>query len=225
MTGQRRSLLVVLVIALIGVAFLGGYATHRSSSTPTSAPSTTVADTTWMALWPNAASTTRYTSPRSAALAFATRVLAMTQPVADPFQQGDTRSGEVPIQPDASGPVTTILVRQLTADDTWWVIGAVASDLEISEPASLSSATSPMTVRGQSTSYEAVINLALYRDGSAHAIATATALGGSMGVMGPFSASLSYATPTGTYGNLVVYSRSAKDGSVLEASAIRLRLA
>ncbi len=224
MTALRRSLLVVVVIALIGVALLGANAARRSSRAPTSAPSTTAVDATWMALWPSSTSATRYTSPRSAALAFATHVLTMTRPVAHRFERGDTRSGEVLLQSTARGPVTTVLVRQLTADNTWWVLGALGTDLEISEPAALSGTSSPMAVRGQSTSFEGVIDLALYRDGSAHAIATATVRGGSMGVMGPFSASLTYVTPTGTYGNLVVFSRSAKDGSVLEASALRLRL-
>ncbi len=225
MKGPRRSLVAVGLVLLVAAAFAGGYAAHRSPSSTTVAPTTsTTSNTTWMALWPSSIDSTRFATPRSAALDFATHILKMAHPLAGAFQQGDTRSGEVPLQSSATGPLTTVLVRQLTADNSWWVIGAVASDIEISTPAALSTVSSPVDVGGRSTAYEAVVNLSLYRDGSRTPLATGTVMGGSMGVMGPFSASLHYSAGTGTYGDLVVFSRSAKDGSVLEASAIRLRL-
>ena len=225
MAGPRRSLSAALIVLVVVIAFAGGYVAHRSPTTTTSTPvTTTTADTTWMALWPSRTSAIRYASPSGAARAFAEHVLKMTAPVLRPFQQGDTRSGEVPLQSTPSGPVTTVLVRQLTSDDSWWVIGAIASDITIETPTALTAVTSPLRVSGRSTAYEAVVNLALYIDGSTQALATGTAMGGSMGVVGPYQTTMHYTLSHPSDGTLVVYERSAKDGSVLEASALRLQL-
>ncbi len=233
MSGARRSWLVALVIVLMGASFAAGYASHRSPGTtpsttsPTTstppATSTSSGDATWMSLFPEPASATRYASPTGVAVAFARHVLKMASPVARAFQQGDTRSGEVPIQANATGPVSTVLVRQLARDDSWWVLGAICGSLQIATPEAFSTVASPLRVSGRSTAFEAVINLALYQDGSSTPLATGTAMGGSMGEMGPFATSLSFSGATSAYGVLVVYTRSAKDGSVLEASAIRVR--
>ncbi len=224
----RRVWLILLVIALMGVAFVGGYATRRATS---GAPSTTVprtsttSDATWMALWPEPGTLTRYAAPRDVALAFARRVLTMASPVAQAFEQGDSRSGEVPVQSSPTGPETLVLVRQLANDSSWWVLGAVASDIQIDAPQALAAVTSPLRVSGRSTAFEAVVNLALYQDGTTVPLARGTAMGGSMGQMAPYATNLHFATASSPYGTLVVFTRSAKDGSVLEASAIRVRFA
>ncbi len=227
MTGARRASLILLVVVLMGGAFAGGYALHqvpRTTTPTTTAPvTTTTGDGTWMSLWPNPATALRYGSPTSAALAFARHVLKMASPVAQSFQQGDSRSGEVPIQPDATGPTTIVLVRQLASDTSWWVLGSIAGEVQIDVPEQFATVSSPLRVSGRSTAFEAVINLALYQDDSTAALAQGTAMGGSMGKMAPFARTLAYPEPTSSYGVLVVYTRSAKDGSVLEASATRVR--
>ena len=236
MTGARRVSLVVLVVVLVAGAFVGGYAARRVPSTTTSSTTVPVtsttapvtpstSDATWMSLWPDTATVVRYDSPTTVALAFAHRVLRMTSPVAQPFQQGDTRSGEVPIEPDRTGPTTIVLVRQLASDASWWVLGAIGGSVQIDAPEQFATVSSPLRVSGRSTAFEAVVNLALYQDGSSSALAEGTAMGGSMGEMGPYATTLSFASPSRHYGVLVVYTRSAKDGSVLEASAIRVRFA
>jgi len=67
-------------------------------------------------VWPTTASSTRYVTPRAAATGFATDYLHMVGPMVGAFQQGDSRSGEVPVQTGVSGPVTSVLVRQLGSD-------------------------------------------------------------------------------------------------------------
>ena len=214
MASRRWLSTLVVVVLVAAAAFAAGYLVHSTT--------TTMLDPTWVATWPTSSSSVRYSTPTAAALGFAKSVLHMTSPVARAFQQGDTRSGEVPIVTTANGPVTTVLVRQLTSDNSWWVLGSACAAVNITLPHALDTVSSPMSLTGQSTAFEAVINYSLYQDDVAAPLVSGTTMGGSNGAMGPFSTTLAFAAPTHRYGVLVVYTRSAKDGSVLEASAIRV---
>jgi hypothetical protein len=224
----RAAILSVLVVA-VAVGACGGTATSpaRSStttpaatgSTPSTSPDAAVAT----ALWPTAANPTRYPTPESAARGFATGFLSMVDPVVGTFRQGDARSGEVPVRPDATGPETTVLVRQLTAADSWWVLGSATAAISISRPAALETVSSPLTVRGTSTAYEATVDVSLRLDDATAPLAEGTAMGGANGQMGPFETTLAFSAPPGGRGALVVSTTSAKDGTVAEATAIRVR--
>lgn len=216
---------VVAIVVVAAAAYAAGYLAHSTPSSTSSTSSTTSTsppDPTWVAAWPTAQSSLRYATPTAAALGFAHAVLAMRSPVAQPFQRGDTRSGEVPIRTTSNGPVTTVLVRQLTGEGSWWVLGATCAAVDIARPSALATVTAPFTLSGESTAFEAVINFALYQDDVATPLVTGTTMGGSNGLMGPFSKTLYFATPTHRYGVLVVFVRSAKDGSVLEGSTTRV---
>ena len=149
----------------------------------------------------------------------------MRSPVAQAFQRGDARSGEVPIRATPHGPVTTVLVRQLTGDGTWWVLGATCAAIEVAQPSALATVSSPFRLSGESTSFETVINFALYEDNATKPLVTGATKGGANGYMGPFSTPLYFEAPTHPFGVLVVSVNSAKDGSVLEASATRVAFA
>src|SRR5689334_12156148 len=132
--GGRRTLwlvlaLAVLVAAAVIVAFVrrddtvattpttSPAATTPATSAPatsapaTSAPATLPVDTS-TAVWPPAGGA-RYTEPVAAAKGFATDLLGFVDPVVGVYQAGDSRSGEVEVRPVATGPVTTVVVRQL----------------------------------------------------------------------------------------------------------------
>jgi hypothetical protein len=231
---MKRNLWVVLVAVVVAAVatFLGTRTTTPPSSTTslvvtttTGLPvtTTTALPSTWSAVWPTAASAVRYQDPRQAALGFATDYLHMTQPIAGPFAQGDTRSGEVSVQPYAAGPVTTVLVRQVSADASWWILGSATGGVVMSSPTTLSTVTSPLVIRGMSTAFEAVVNVSLREDDSVKPLFEGTVMGGSMGQMGPYQKTLTFMTPSARFGSLVLYTRSAKDGSVTAASVIRLR--
>ena len=81
------------------------------------------------------------------------------------FQQGDSRSGEVPVQPRADGPVSTVLVRQLE-DDTWFVIGATTEDVRLDTPTALSDIDCPVRLTGEALAFEGTVQVAI-RDDSA----------------------------------------------------------
>lgn len=226
MAPRRWFSVVVAVVVIAAGAFAAGYLAHTTTTTTTSSTSavttTSAPEPTWVATWPTASSSLRYRTPTAAALGFARAVLHMSTPQARAFQQGDTRSGEVPIVTSPTGPVTTVLVRQLTSDNSWWVLGSACAAVNISTPHALNTVTSPQILSGESTAFEAVINYALYQDNDTTPLASGTTMGGANGEMGPFNTTLSFTAPTQRYGVLVVYTLSAKDGSVLEASAIRV---
>ncbi len=225
--GFRRLPTVVVLVVAVAVAFSMGYELRgqRTISTTTSTPVETTlspTDPSWTAVWPPASSSLRFTTPTAAALDFATSVLGMTSPSPSAFQQGDARSGEVPLIAVTHGPVTTVFVRQLTSDGTWWVLGSACATISIANPRALERVASPLTVKGESTAFEGVVNYSLFQDDTEAPLASGTTMGGSNGVMGAFSAALHFAAPSHRFGTLMVYTRSAKDGSVLDASVLRV---
>lgn len=213
-------------------------ATTTSTSSTTAAPSTssTTAATTSTtaapaaqqpktAMWPFAASSTRYDDPVAAAKGFAVDFLGFVGPVVGSFQQGDTRSGEVAVRPTAKGPVTTIFVRQVTDDDTWWVLGAATANISLTSPKALDVIGAPVTVAGSSTAFEATVNLEIRADGSRDPLVQDFVMGGANGEMGPFSKEISYESPNEGAGAIVLKTLSAEDGRVWEATAVRVAFA
>jgi len=225
---SRTGRTAVPAFLVVAVAFggCGGTATlppRTSTTVTTGTPATSPDAGTATAVWPTAASPTRYSTPEAAARGFATGFLSMVDPVVGAFRQGDARSGEVPVRPDPGGPETTVLVRQLTAADSWWVLGSATAAISISQPAALATVSSPLTVQGTSTAYEATVNVSLRLDDATAPLAEGTAMGGANGQTGPFETTLAFAVPTGRRGALVVSTISAKDGTVAQATVIRVR--
>ncbi|OYV59721.1 MAG: hypothetical protein B7Z69_06350 [Actinobacteria bacterium 21-73-9] len=215
-------LVVILIVALGSWALVANTRSPAptTTTTTTTAPVTTTTGPPSSAVWPLGRS--GYTNPVAVARAFALRYLAMPTVVTSTYRAGDSRSGEVDVRPSLRGPVTTVLVRQLSGTSTWSVLGAVGQDLTISSPPSYSVVRSPLTVTGTSTAFEGVANLELRADGQTAPIASAIVHGGSMGVVGPFRGVLHFSAPSARAGALILFTRSAKDGSVVVASVMRV---
>jgi hypothetical protein len=209
-----------------GVAFSLGYVSHSVPTTSTTVTSTTseVAQPA-TAMWPFARTSLRFSDPVSAASSFVVSYLGFSAPVVGAFQQGDSRSGEVPVRSSSTGAVTTVLVRQLTNDDSWWVLGAATANIQITTPALLASLHSPITLRGVSTAFEAQVNVELRRDQSLDPIGSGYVMGGSMGQLASFEGQITFTKSSSRYGTLLMRTYSAKDGSVLEAAALRIMYA
>lgn len=186
---------------------------------PPSVPTTEQPDT---AVWPFASGPVRYDDPVSAATGFATTFLGFVDPIVGTFQEGDSRSGEVAVQASDPGPVTTVLVRRLGADDSWWVLGATTPNIQIEAPDALATVTSPVTVSGQSTAFEATINLEVRADDDLTPLVEGHTMGGSMGEMGPFTTDLTFTAPPVSGGAIVVKTISARDGNIAEAAVLRI---
>ena len=231
---RRRRLLIgvgvfVAVVAIVVVVYLvtddgGSKQTAATSTIPTTTvPLTTLPVDTSTAVWPFASSAIRYSDPVSAARGFATDYVGFTDAVVGEFRQGDARSGEVPVQAKATGPITTVLVRQL--GDSWWVLGASTPNIQLTSPAALATISSPVRLQGMSTAFEATVNTEVRSDGSSQPIGTGIVMGGANGEFGPFDGTLSFSPPTATAGSLVLLTRSAEDGRVTEATVVRTKFA
>lgn len=223
-----RSILgaVVLVTAL---AACGGSDSNepstsstRRTTTSTSTTSTTVPLDTSSAVFPVGPSA--YDTPVSVAAAFAGQYLGFTDVVVGELDPGDARSGEVPIRSMSGGPVTTVIVRQLDGRN-WWVLGAATPNLVLESPAPGAAITSPVTLRGRSTAFEAQIRTEIRQDGTAPPLGEGTAMGGSMGEMGPFTDVLSFTAPSAPRGAIILSTRSMKDGTIAEATVVRIAFA
>lgn len=173
------------------------------------------------AVWPGAG-TPGYAEPVGAARAFATGFLGFTDPVVGDFQQGDSRSGEVEIRPIATGPATTVLLRQLSGEDSWSVLGAATEGIQVSAPDALAVITSPVTVRGEAWTFEGHVSVQVRQDGTTAPIGEGYVTGGG-DQLRPFTGSIPF-TATADHGALVFLTHSAKDGSVWQASVLRVAL-
>lgn len=197
--------------------------TTAPPTTPTTTPPVTEQPDT--AVWPFASGTTRFDDPVAAARSFAVDYLGFAGPVIGKYQSGDNRSGEVAIRATSNGPVTTVFVRMVTSDDSWWVLGAATANLQLETPDALAAISSPVTLSGQSTAFEANVNVEIRQDGTTDPLAEDFVMGGSMGEMGPFSKAISFDAPQAKAGAIVLRTFSAKDGTVWEASAVRVSFA
>jgi hypothetical protein len=153
---------------------------------------------------------------------FATDYLGFVDPIAGEFMAGDNRSGEVEIRSVETGPATVVFVRQLTADDSWWILGAVSENITIDEPEALAQVTSPLTVAGTALAFEGTVDVQLRADGNGEPIFEGFVTGSGGPEPGPYSETFEFTSPGETGGALVMLSLSSEDGSTLEAVAMRI---
>jgi hypothetical protein len=173
------------------------------------------------AVWPWAGTSTRYADPVDAAIGFATEFLSFDEPIVGAFQQGDSRSGEVEVRAFESGPVTVVLVRQLATDDSWWILGSVSDNIDVVEPEAGADVASPLAVSGTSSAAEGTVDVQLRADGSIAPFFEGFVTGGAI-ERGPFSGTFEFTRPVGAGGALVIQTFSAEDGSLIEASVLRI---
>lgn len=209
-----------------------GTATTVSSTTTTAPTTTTTATTTTTidpnlylpAVWPWFDSGVRYVNPMAAARGFAEDSVGFDNPVVGPFQQGDSRSGEVEVRPTADGPVTVVLVRQLGPDDTWWVLGSATANIEVDEPDALDEISSPLTVSGRALAFEGTVDVEVRGDGSTSPLVAGFVTGGGT-EMAPFEGTFTFTSPGQGGGAVVFLTLSAENGQVWEAAVVRVQFA
>jgi len=197
--------------------------TGPGSTAATTSTSVLPAVATNSAVWPFVVGSTRYGDPVQAAKGFAVTYLGFVAPVVGAFMQGDSRSGEVAIRADSAGPVTTVMVRKLSPDDTWWVLGASTPNLQLQSPVWDSSIATPVTLAGLSTAFEATVNVEIRQDDSLTPLTSDIVMGGANGQMGPFRKEVGFTEPSAKGGAIVLKTLSAKDGYISEASVLRVQ--
>ena len=201
--------------------------TTSTSTTTTAAPTTSTAPTTTSsavdtrtAVFPTSAGTERFGDAIAVATAFAEDYLGMTDPVVGELRAGDSRSGEVPVQPTDDGPETTVLVRQLE-DDSWWVLGATTEGIVVDEPPALAVITSPVAVRGQAHAFEGNVVVEVRADDAAEPLGRGNVTGGG-DQLRPFDGEITFAEPQAEHGALVFLIPSAEDGATWAAAVLRI---
>jgi hypothetical protein len=197
----------------------------ETTEVPTTEPATTVApvpDEVRTAIWPWFETELRYADPVEAAVGFATDYLGFVDPIAGEFMAGDNRSGEVEIRSVDTGPATVVFVRQLTDDDSWWILGAASENITIDEPEALAEVMSPLTVSGTALAFEGTVDVQLRADGNGEPIFEGFVTGSGGPEPGPYSETFEFTSPGEIGGALVMLSLSSEDGSTLDASAMRI---
>jgi hypothetical protein len=245
--GSAAAVLLIVLAIVIFTKDDNKVATVTSSSTSSTEPTTTSTSTTAttgtsvppptsttnpapgkldasVPLYPVPSNGLRYDDPKQAATDFAQEILGFSRLVVGSFQQGDSRSGEVQVRRTSTGSVTTILLRKLE-DDHWWVIGANTDNIVLTSPANRATVTSPVHLTGKSIAFEAVVNVSIYADAAKKlVVGEGTVMGGGTEVQ-PFAGDVAYDLmgSGAKYGVVVLYTQSAEDGTVVEATAIRVR--
>ena len=164
------------------------------------------------------------TDPRVAAERFAVEYLGMDNPVVGEFQQGGPVDGEVPVRPNERGPVTTVGLREVADDHVWGVAFAVSDNIRVATPGPLESISSPVRVTGEARGFEGTVQVEVRRDGqlAGESLGGGFVTGSGGPEHGPFEGEVPFERTEAQAGAVVFYATSAEDGSVWEATVVRV---
>ena len=238
--GTARSVAVVVIVvavAAVTAALLiagcmgdGPDASTTASSVVADAlsedrPPAPAADTD-VAIWPFVPGTTRFADPVAAATSFAVSYVGFVDPVVGEFRPApDGRSGEVPVRAHRGGPITSVAVRRVSADASWWVLGASTPNLQLDTPSALATITSPVALSGRSATFKPTVNVQIRQDDSLVPLMEGLVEGGANGQMAPFSTSLGFPQADVRGGAIVLKKYSAADGNIAIATVVRVYFA
>lgn len=170
-------------------------------------------------VWPDPAGTDLYDDPLDAVAGFAEDLVGFVDPVYGEFQAGDSRSGEVEVRALPDGPVTTVGVRQLS-DDSWYVLFAASSEVELTEPAAASAIDTPLQVAGQARAFEGQVRIAVFERGDTDPLGEGFVTAGSGEALEPFTGEVEWDNPGGGWGAVVASTEGGPDGNTWAASAV-----
>jgi hypothetical protein len=227
MQSMRIARTALAAAVLVGVVACGGDddGTAAPRTTTSTAPTTSVPALEQPAIWPAAG--VALGTPEAAARDFAATVLGV-EPALGAFEQGDARSGEIPLLVPGGRVVrSTLVLRQLGPSDGWFVLAAVHDQTAIAEPAAGAEvAAGPITVRGQGRGFEGNLVVVAMRPGDTVPLDQAVTTAGSGPTAEPFEVTLdlSGAQPGETV-LLLVRGGTGQEGDPGELSAIPVTIA
>jgi hypothetical protein len=202
--------------------------TSSTESTPTTEETTTTSlvppaevDPA-VPIFPDPATSRRFDSPESAVHNFVTEVVGMSSPMVGPFQQGDSRSGEIEVRAfaDQTDP-TIVLVRQLE-DDTWYVLGGNHASIQPAQPEAGATVTSPLALTGQAYAFEGTVAVRVHADGATDPIGTTFVTGRGDGVLGDYEGEVDVDPASAAHGFILYLSEGGEDGAPIAFVAHRL---
>lgn len=178
-----------------------------------------------LVVWPWVSSEVRYDDPLAAAEGFAEELVGFTDPIVGPFLEGDARSGEVEIRPSERGPVTTVQVRRLGPDDSWWVLGSVTENVEVDEPMAQQGLSSPATLTGRALAFEGTVQVSVLADGRDAPLGEGFVTGSGGGDLGPFEGSIEFEQPDAGSGVVLFFTVGGEDSRLWEVTAVPVTFA
>jgi hypothetical protein len=200
--------------------------TTTEPTTTTSVPPTTAPPTTAPvpvrppeAIFPSPGER-QFQSPQAAAVAFGREYLHMPNPTVKSTALS-ARVVELLARPDR--PATTE-VTVAESGGAWFVTGARTRNIDLVTPESGKRISSPVHVNGSSTAFEAQVNWEVRGDGQGggELCGEGFFMGGANGQFAVFDADLPFSSPSSASGAIVLFTRSAEDGAVQEATVVRV---
>ena len=224
---------VVLAVVLIplldndGETTVAVTAPSTTTSEPTTTTSTSTSTTTTTvpapptrpqnAIWPFPGGAT-FQDPGAAAVSFARFYLRMPDPTVDSTALS---ARVVEIRARRDRPIITSVTVEESGGE-WFVTGARTKDIDLVSPEAGDRISSPTRITGTSTAFEAQVNWEVREEsaGPGRKLGEGFFMGGSNGELGPFDAQLAFSAPTRPIGAIVLFTRSAEDGAVQEATVV-----
>ncbi|HEV2809518.1 MAG TPA: Gmad2 immunoglobulin-like domain-containing protein [Acidimicrobiales bacterium] len=170
-----------------------------------------------------------YDDPAEVARAFAVEYLAMVDPVVTaPSGLGPDGTFDVVVQPRGEGGriiepgVLETTVKLDPEGPAWNVLNATSPDIRLDGATFGRAATSPLTVSGESSTFEGTVQVEVRQDGmeAGEALGRGIVTGGAGPGLGPFSGQVSFDPASTDEGTLLLYTTSAADGSVQQATVV-----
>jgi Immunoglobulin-like domain of bacterial spore germination len=167
---------------------------------------------------------------KATAVAFL-RELGMRDPVAATYRRTGAATAEVGLHPKAGEggrpfEQVTTLVQLHRYTNGWVPTGAKAADIEVAQPLPFARILSPLTVSGQSVSYEGTVHVTVTQDrrGPDHVLGKGFVNGGGT-ELAPFLGTVRFASPTpGIDAGWVVFSGdTGAETGIIQATAVRVR--
>lgn len=235
--------LVVLLLVVVTVLVLDDDDGDDTAATTTTTESTTTTEATTTTTAPEESTTTtfqpevdgyevafpspgasrRFEEPAAAARAYATDVLGFTELVLSAPQPGQDGGTAVVVQPSEDGPETTI--ELVPAGDAWFVTGSETPDITVTEPAPGTSLASPFETSGEALAFEGNVEVLVLAQDQVAPLGQGTVTGSGTPPPGPFQADIAFSPPPEPVPGVLVYrTTSPRDGRVLAATSVRVRL-
>jgi len=166
-----------------------------------------------------------YSDAAVTALAFARDYLGMPGPFAvDNVATGGRATVSIRAEP-ASPMVTRVELRRFGgADGPYSVIGTTTDNIVVHTPSAGDRVGLAIGVVGRSTAFEATVQVEVRQDGQTFGerLGSGFVMGGSMGEFGSFAGQVTSTEPSAPAGAVVFFTDSARDGSVQEATVVRI---
>ena len=126
------------------------------------------------------------------------------------------------VRVERAGPVTTVIVRQLGSDDTWWVLGAATEEIVLDAPAAGATVTSPVALSGRARAFEGTVDVQIRQDGATDPIGTGFVTGAG-DVVHPFDGEVEFTAATAERGAIVLLTTGGEDDRVWRATVVRVQ--